>query len=83
MFRRTIYALAAIAALGFAAPAAAQKESAKTEAVNKKAPSSKQQAARNRMKDCGAEWRGMKKEGKSKGTTWRAFSKECLKRKAA
>ena len=34
-----------------------------------------------KMKDCGAEWQTMKKEGKTKGLTWAAFRKECLKKK--
>jgi hypothetical protein len=34
-----------------------------------------------RMKDCGAEWQTMKKEGKTKGLTWAAFRKDCLKKK--
>jgi hypothetical protein len=33
------------------------------------------------MRECGAEWQEQKKEGKTKGTTWRKFSSECLKRK--
>lgn len=55
--------------------AAAEKEKAK------KAPSEKQKAARQRMKDCGAEWQGLKKSKNTAGKTWRTFSKECLSRK--
>jgi hypothetical protein len=33
------------------------------------------------MKDCGAEWQTMKKDGRAKGTTWAKFSKECLSKK--
>jgi hypothetical protein len=58
--------------------AAAEKEKAKKA---KKAPSEKQKAARQRMKDCGSEWQGLKKSKKTAGKTWRAFSKECLSRK--
>ncbi len=57
---------------------AAEKEKAKKA---KKAPSEKQKAARQRMKDCGSEWQGLKKSKKTAGKTWRAFSKECLSRK--
>ena len=57
---------------------AAAKEKEKTA---KKEPSEKQKAARQRMKDCGAEWQGLKKSKKTAGKTWRAFSKECLSRK--
>jgi hypothetical protein len=56
-------------------PAAA---ATKEKTTKKKEPTEKQKAARQRMKDCGAEWRAMKKAGKAKGTTWRKFSKECL-----
>ncbi len=58
--------------------AAAEKEKAKKA---KKAPSEKQKAARQRMKDCGTEWQGLKKSKKTAGKTWRAFSKDCLSRK--
>jgi len=59
------------------------KEKAKEKAKEtaKKPPTAKQIAARQRMKDCGAEWQAMKKSGKAKTTTWRAFSKECLSAK--
>jgi uncharacterized low-complexity protein len=57
---------------------AAAKEKEK---AAKKEPSAKQKAARQRMKDCGAEWQGLKKSKKTEGKTWRAFSKECLSRK--
>ena len=43
----------------------------------KKEPSAQQ----NKMKACGAEWQAMKKDGRAKGTTYAAFSKECLKKK--
>ena len=58
--------------------AAAEKEKTKKA---KKPPSEKQKAARQRMKDCGSEWQGLKKSKKTAGKTWRAFSKECLSRK--
>jgi hypothetical protein len=54
---------------------------AATKAKTKKAPSAKQIAARQRMKECGAEWRALKKAKKTEGKTWRAFAKECLKSK--
>ena len=57
---------------------AAEKEKTKKA---KKPPSAKQIAARQRMKDCGAEWQGLKKSKKTAGKTWRAFSKDCLSRK--
>ena len=57
---------------------AAEKEKTKKA---KKPPSEKQKAARQRMKDCGAEWKGLKNSKKTAGKTWRAFSKECLSRK--
>ena len=34
-----------------------------------------------KMKDCGAEWQQMKKDGKTNGLTWAAFRKDCLKKK--
>jgi hypothetical protein len=54
--------------------AVATKEKAKVKA----APSASQKAARQRMRDCGAEWQAMKKAGKTKDTTWRRFSQDCL-----
>jgi hypothetical protein len=63
-------------------PAHAETQKAeKKEKAEKKAPSPAQKAARDRMRECGAEWQEQKKEGKTKGTTWRKFSSECLKRK--
>ena len=63
------------------APAyAAAAEKGKTKKA-KKPPSEKQKAARQRMKDCGAEWKGLKSSKKTAGKTWRTFSKECLSRK--
>jgi hypothetical protein len=61
--------------------AAAKKEETKkdeTKAETKKALSPQQQ----KMKDCGAEWQAMKKDGRAKGTSWNAFRKECLSKKA-
>ncbi len=33
-----------------------------------------------KMKDCGAEWQKMKKDGTTNGMTWAAFRKDCLKK---
>lgn len=82
---------AAVLVLGLAAAAPAQAQTkqkqettqAKGEAKAKKEPTAKQKAARERMKECGAEWQAKKKDGSAKGTTWRKFSSECLKRKKA
>ena len=35
-----------------------------------------------KMKDCGAEWQTMKKDGRAKATSWKVFRKECLTKKA-
>ena len=58
-----------------------QKAEKKEKADKKKEPSPGQKAARERMRECGAEWQEQKKQGKTTGTTWRKFSSECLKRK--
>ncbi|WP_158266854.1 hypothetical protein [Alsobacter soli] len=63
------------------APTAPAAPSAAAPAAEKKAPSEAQMAARNRMKECGAEWQAAKKAGKTEGKTWRQFSSECLKKK--
>lgn len=68
------------AAAQTAAPAATTADAAP--AKTKKPPSEKQLAAREHMKACGAEWRDMKAKGTAKDTTWRAFSKSCLSKKA-
>ena len=57
---------------------AAAKEKEK---AAKKEPSAKQKSARQRMKDCGAEWQGLKKAKKTAGKSYLAFAKECLSRK--
>ena len=57
--------------------------SAETEAPKVKKPASAAQLRqRQKMKDCGAEWQGIKKAKTENGRTWRVFSKECLSRKA-
>ncbi len=53
------------------------KKDTKKKEETKKEPSAQQ----NKMKACGAEWQVMKKDGRAKGTTYAAFSKECLKKK--
>jgi len=59
------------------APSGARAETATKEKA-KKEPTEKQKTARQRQKECGAEWRALKKEKKTEGKTWRAFYKECL-----
>ena len=71
-------AVAATLVLGTATiPTVAYAEMLKKEEPKKKEPGAQQ----NRMKACGAEWQAMKKDGRAKGTTYAAFSKECLKKK--
>ncbi len=78
---------AALFTLGLAQPVTAEtakkSQQTETDAKPSRKPTAAQAAARARMKACGAEWREMKKDGKSKNTTWRKFSSECLKRKKA
>ena len=54
-----------------------KKEETKKDTTKKKELTPQQQ----KMKDCGAEWQTMKKDGRAKGTTWAKFSKECLSKK--
>lgn len=86
---RALGAAVLVVGLAVAVPAQAQTKQkqettqTKGEAKAKKAPTAKQKAARERMKECGAEWQAKKKDGSAKATTWRKFSSECLKRKKA
>jgi hypothetical protein len=58
---------------------AAEKKAQKAKA--KRERTEKQKAAAERQKQCGAEYREAKKSGKlAKGTSWRAFNRECLGR---
>ncbi len=34
-----------------------------------------------KLKDCGAEWQKMKKEGRTAGVTWASVRRDCLRRK--
>jgi len=34
-----------------------------------------------KLRDCGAEWQKMKKEGRTNGLTWAELRRECLRRK--
>jgi hypothetical protein len=88
MLMRIVAAAVAVMFLGAAtvtptqfARAEAQKAEKAQKTDKKKEPSEAQKAARERMKECGAEWQEQKKAGKTKGTTWRKFSSECLKKK--
>jgi hypothetical protein len=35
-----------------------------------------------KLRDCGAEWQKMKKEGRTNGLTWAELRRECLRRKS-
>ncbi len=85
MILRALMIAAAAFAVGLAAPAPsfAAKKAKESAAASTRQPTEKQKAARARMKECGAEWRAAKKDAKAKGTTWRQFSSECIKRKKA
>ena len=34
-----------------------------------------------KLRDCGAEWQKMKKEGRTAGLTWASVRRDCLRRK--
>jgi len=34
-----------------------------------------------KLRDCGAEWQKMKKEGRTAGVTWASVRRDCLRRK--
>jgi hypothetical protein len=34
-----------------------------------------------KLRDCGAEWQAMKKEGRTAGLTWASVRRDCLRRK--
>src|SRR5436305_184045 len=48
--------------------------------TSKREPTAGQLAARERQKQCGAEWKEAKAAGKTKGTTWPKFWSACNKR---
>lgn len=56
-----------------------QKPAAKTPRA-KRAPTPGQLSARQRMRQCGAEWKAAKAKGETKGKRWPAFWSECNKR---
>jgi len=60
---------------------AKKEETKKAEPKKEETKKTEPSAQQNRMKACGAEWQAMKKDGRAKGTTYAAFSKECLKKK--
>jgi len=33
-----------------------------------------------KLKNCGAEWQAMKKEGKTEGVTWKQYRRDCLRK---
>ena len=70
-------AVAATLVLGTATIPTVALAQTKKEETKKTEPTAQQ----NKMKACGAEWQAMKKDGRAKGTTYAAFSKECLKKK--
>ena len=79
-------AVAATLVLGTAIPTVSfaemlKKEEPKKDTKKKEETAKEPSAQQNKMKACGAEWQAMKKDGRAKGTTYAAFSKECLKKK--
>ena len=60
---------------------AKKEETKKAETKKEETKKTEPTAQQNKMKACGAEWQAMKKDGRAKGTTYAAFSKECLKKK--
>jgi pentapeptide MXKDX repeat protein len=58
-----------------------KKDTTKKEETKKDETKKATTPQQQRMKDCGAEWQTMKKDGRAKGTTWAKFSKECLSKK--
>ena len=61
--------------------AATKKATGEKKARKKRERTEKQKAAAARQKQCGAEYQDAKKSGKlTKGTTWRAFNRDCLAR---
>ena len=46
-------------------------------ATSKREPTAGQLAARERQKQCGAEWKEAKAAGKTKGTTWPKYWSAC------
>jgi hypothetical protein len=48
--------------------------------VDKLQPSNLPPASRERMHQCGEEWRKLKMEGRSAGLIWRSFAEKCLTR---
>ena len=75
-------AVAATLVLGTASiPTVAFAQATKKAETKKAETKTEPSAQQNKMKACGAEWQTMKKDGRAKGTTYAAFSKECLKKK--
>ena len=58
-----------------------KKEETKKDTTKKEETKKATTPQQQKMKDCGAEWQTMKKDGRAKGTTWAKFSKECLSKK--
>ncbi len=43
-------------------------------------PTPRQLAARERFRQCGAEWRALRDSGRTEGRRWRDFRRDCLRR---
>jgi hypothetical protein len=93
MLRSTLCTLTLIAGLSAAMPAAMAQSNTTTTteqprsrarqpstAREARQPSPAQLAARQRMRDCGAEWRALRGTPQAQNRTWRQFSSECLRR---
>jgi hypothetical protein len=48
--------------------------------INTLQPFNLPQASRQKMRQCGEEWRALKMAGKSSGLVWRSFAEKCLVR---
>ncbi len=65
----------AVLGLGCMAVVAAPPSLAQTPAPKPLTPQ------QQKLRDCGAEWQKMKKEGKTNGLTWAELRRDCLRRK--
>lgn len=98
MLRATMLAVGLLAGLAGAVPEAFAQSSepaatetprtrTRTRSTNTTAtprqPSAAQLSARQRMRDCGAQWRAIRGTPQARNQTWRSFSRDCLRRARA
>jgi hypothetical protein len=75
------HVLAFVSAIALAAVLAAPTATAQyMQSASPEPPGKTLTPQQQKLKNCGAEWQAMKREGKTAGITWAQYRRDCLRR---